>query len=174
MKMKMKMNKFIKMFNESQGDECSFEDFKKIMLFDILDDFDFEYSFNDEGDFFECYIDMGGLEKYELHDDIPDMNVDFLSYNRDEILPCFDDCEELNDGYLDSAIDSISDNIDELKELKSELNTIIKYQEDCQEVFRRLKKIKDRFEDFSNFSYSEIGFQQRELLISFVTNDRQL
>jgi hypothetical protein len=172
--MKMMKKFYINRFNESQGDECSFEDFKKIMLFDILDDFDFEYSFNDEGYFFECIIDMSGPEKYELHDDIPDMNVDFLSYNREEILPCFDAGEELNDEYLDSAIDSISDNIDELKELKSELNTIVKYQENCQDVFRRLKKIKDRFEDFSNFSYAEIGFQQGELLISFVTNDRQL
>ena len=104
------MKKFyINRFNESQGDECSFEDFKKIMLFDILDDFEFEYSFSDQGDFFECYIYMIGLDKYRLHDDIPEVSVDFLSYNREEILPCFDAGEELNDRHLDSAIESITE-----------------------------------------------------------------
>ena len=42
----MKMKTFNR-FNESMGDECSFEDFKNIM-FDIFDDFDFECDFREE------------------------------------------------------------------------------------------------------------------------------
>lgn len=166
----MKMKKFyINRFNESQGDECSFEDFKNIM-FDILDDFDFEYDFREEKTIksFECEIDMSGLDKYRLHDDIPSLNIDFLDWDGDQILPGFDEGYEINEEILDSAIDSIYFNINSLKELQSELESIIKYQEECQKVFKRLKKIGYRFEDFLNFDYCEIGFQRGIFLITFV------
>jgi hypothetical protein len=155
-------------FNESMGDECSFEDFKNIM-FDIFDDFDFECDFREEKSIksFECEIDMCGLDKYRLHDDIPSLNIDFLDWHGDQTLPGFDNGYEINEEILDSAIDSIDSNIDSLKELQSELESIIKYQEECKEVFERLKKIRYRFEDFSNFDYCEIGFERGIFLITF-------
>ena len=74
---------------------------------------------------------------------------------------------KINEEILDSAIDSIDGNIGSLKELQSELESIIKYQEECKEVFERLKKISYRFEDFSNFDYCEIGFERGIFLITF-------
>jgi hypothetical protein len=65
--------KHLRKFNEASTSECSFEDFKDIMI-DMLDDFNFEYEFNDysEEDFFyDCQIYLSGKEDYELHDDIP-------------------------------------------------------------------------------------------------------
>lgn len=58
--------KHLRKYNEAFGQECSFEDFKDIML-DILDDLNFNYDFNDysnqnldsgspSNSFYDCWI----------------------------------------------------------------------------------------------------------------------
>ena len=76
--------KHLRKFNEAYGDECSFEDFKDIML-DILDDFNFNYDFKDYSvgtstDFYDCWIYLTGKEEYKIHDDVPSMNINFLGF----------------------------------------------------------------------------------------------
>lgn len=161
--------KYLRKFNESTGGECTFEDFKDIML-DLLDEFNFNYDFHDyssvdDGQFYDCWIYIEGKEEYALHDDIPSMNINFIG--EDQKLPPKDGTEEMNNAGLDECVSSISGNIEDLHKLKDNLSEIIKYQESCKKLFESLKLINDRFLKFSNCIHCGIGFSEGELRITF-------
>jgi len=159
--------KHLRKYNEAFGQECSFEDFKDIML-DILDDFNFEYEFHDyskdENLFYDCLIDLSGKEEYALHDDIPSMNINFLGWREDH--------EITNDG-INDCVTSINDNIERLEELKKNLASIIKYQKDCSKVFELIKVVNKRLKIFSNCYHCAIGFNDGELRITFEIKDEE-
>ena len=159
--------KHLRKFNEASTSECSFEDFKDIMI-DMLDDFNFEYKFNDysEEDFFyDCQIYLSGKEDYELHDDIPPMNINFLG--EDQSLPPTDGTEEITNDIINTFVTSIDDNISDLETLKNNLDSIIKYQKECSKVFELIKVVNNRLKPFSNCEHCEIGFTDGELRITF-------
>jgi len=161
--------KHLRKYNESFGQECSFEDFKDIML-DILDDFTFDYHFNDyseEENTYDCYIYLTGKEEYELDDDVPSMNINFLGYNGDQNLPPVGDPQEISNDGINECMNSIGGNISDLEALKNNLDSIIKYQKDCSKLFESIKIINSRFRIFSNCEHCAIGFNSGELRISF-------
>jgi len=163
--------KHLRKFNESESGECSFEDFKDIML-DLLDEFNFNYDFHDyssveDGQFYDCWIYIEGKEEYAIQDDIPSMNINFLGFREDQTLPPTDDPEEMNNGGLDECVSSITGNIESLYELRDNLAEIIKYQEDCKKLFESLKIINTRLLTFSNCVHCGIGFNDGELRITF-------
>jgi hypothetical protein len=173
--------KHLRKYNESFGQECSFEDFKDIML-DILDDFNFEYEFHDyskdENPFnlmkgYDCLIDLSGKEEYALHDDIPSMNINFLGWREDQTLPPTDDPEEITNDGINDCVTSINDNIERLEELKKNLASIIKYQKDCSKVFELIKVVNNRLKNFSNCYHCAIGFNDGELRITFEIKDEE-
>jgi hypothetical protein len=161
--------KHLRKFNEASTSECSFEDFKDIMI-DMLDDFNFEYEFHDysEEDFFyDCQIYLNGKEEYELHDEIPSMNINFLGFREDETLPPTNDPEEITNDIINTCVTSINDNISDLETLKNNLDSIIKYQKECSKLFEYVKVINDRLKPFSNCENCAIGFNNGELRITF-------
>jgi hypothetical protein len=157
--------KHLRKFNEASTSECSFEDFKDIMI-DMLDDFNFEYEFHDyseEG--YDCQIYLSGKEEYEVHDDIPPMNINFLA--EDYSLPTTDNPEEITNDVIDKCVTSINDNISDLETLKNNLDSIIKYQKECSKLFEYVKVINDRLKPFSNCENCGIGFSDGELRVTF-------
>lgn len=168
--------KHLRKYNEAFGQECSFEDFKDIML-DILDDFTFDYDFNDyseeENPFYDCYIYLTGKEEYQIHDDIPSMNINFLGFREDQTLPPTDDPEEITNDGLTDCIESIDSNISELETLKNNLDEIIKYQKNCSKIFESLKVVNNRMRGFSNCYHCAIGFNEGELRITFEIKDEE-
>lgn len=166
--------KHLRKYNESLGQECSFEDFKDIML-DILDEFNFEYEFHDysEDNFYDCYIYVEGKEEYQIHDDIPSMNINFLGFREDQTLPPTDDPEEITNDGINDCITSINDNIEDLETLKNNLDYIIKYQKECSKLFESIKIINKRLLGFSNCEHCAIGFNDGELRITFEIKDEE-
>lgn len=168
--------KHLRKYNESLGQECSFEDFKDIML-DILDDLNFNYDFNDyseeENPFYDCYIYVEGKEEYQIHDDIPSMNINFLGFREDQTLPPTDDPEEITNDGINDCITSINDNIEDLETLKNNLDDIIKYQKECSKLFESIKIINKRLLGFSNCEHCAIGFNDGELRITFEIKDEE-
>ena len=168
--------KHLRKYNEAFGQECSFEDFKDIML-DILDDLNFNYDFNDyseeENPFYDCYIYVEGKEEYQIHDDIPSMNINFLGFRGDQTLPPTDAPEEITNDGINDCITSINDNIGDLEILKNNLDDIIKYQKECSKLFESIKIVNTRLKGFSNCFHCEIGFNEGELRITFEIKDEE-
>lgn len=168
--------KHIRKYNEAFGQECSFEDFKDIMI-DILDDLNFNYDFNDyseeENPFYDCYIYVEGKEEYQIHDDIPSMNINFLGFRGDQTLPPTDAPEEITNDGINDCITSINDNIGDLEILKNNLDDIIKYQKECSKLFESIKIVNTRLKGFSNCFHCEIGFNEGELRITFEIKDEE-
>lgn len=166
--------KHLRKYNEAFGQECSFEDFKDIML-DILDDLNFNYEFKDYTDtsFYDCTIYVEGKEEYQLHDDIPPMNINFLDFRQDGLLPPYDGPEEITNNGIDDCIESINQNLSELETLKNNLDSIIKYQKDCSKLFESIKTINKRLLGFSNCEHCAIGFNEGELRITFEIKDEE-
>jgi len=166
--------KHLRKYNEAYGDECSFEDFKDIML-DILDEFSFEYDFHnyseEENPFYDCWIYLSGKEEYALHDDIPSMNINFLGFREDQTLPPTDGPEEITNDGINDCVTSINDNIEGLEELKNNLDDIIKYQKNCSKVFELIKVANNRLKNFSNCYHCAIGFNDGELRMTFEIKD---
>ena len=168
--------KHLRKYNEAFGQECSFEDFKDIML-DILDDFNFNYDFgnysDEENPFYDCYIYVEGKEEYQIHDDIPSMNINFLGFREDQTLPPTDAPEEITNDGINDCITSINDNIGDLEKLKNNLDDIIKYQKECSKLFESIKIVNTRLKGFSNCFHCEIGFNEGELRITFEIKDEE-
>lgn len=168
--------KHLRKYNEAFGQECSFEDFKDIMI-DILDDLNFNYDFNDyseeENPFYDCYIYVEGKEEYQIHDDIPSMNINFLGFRGDQTLPPTDAPEEITNDGINDCIISINDNIGDLEILKNNLDDIIKYQKECSKLFESIKIVNTRLKGFSNCFHCEIGFNEGELRITFEIKDEE-
>lgn len=168
--------KHLRKYNEAFGQECSFEDFKDIMI-DILDDLNFNYDFNDyseeENPFYDCYIYVEGKEEYQIHDDIPSMNINFLGFRGDQTLPPTDAPEEITNDGINDCITSINDNIGDLEILKNNLDDIIKYQKECSKLFESIKIVNTRLKGFSNCFHCEIGFNEGELRITFEIKDEE-
>jgi len=168
--------KHLRKYNEAFGQECSFEDFKDIMI-DILDDLNFNYDFNDyseeENPFYDCYIYVEGKEEYQIHDDIPSMNLNFLGFRGDQTLPPTDAPEEITNDGINDCITSINDNIGDLEILKNNLDDIIKYQKECSKLFESIKIVNTRLKGFSNCFHCEIGFNEGELRITFEIKDEE-
>lgn len=168
--------KHLRKYNEAFGQECSFEDFKDIML-DILDDLNFNYDFgnysDEENPFYDCYIYVEGKEEYQIHDDIPSMNINFLGFREDQTLPPTDAPEEITNDGINDCITSINDNIGDLEILKNNLDDIIKYQKECSKLFESIKIVNTRLKGFSNCFHCEIGFNEGELRITFEIKDEE-
>lgn len=165
--------KYLKKFNENSSGECSFDDFKDLML-DILDNFDFRYNFSDfsseeNGFFYDCLIFIDG--PFNNQEEVPYMNLDFIGYDVDNILPTTDSTMEITDKMLDDCIETISDNIDDINHLKSNIDIVIKNHENCISLFKMIKNLPSRFETFSNFKGTEIGYLQSEIRITFEMGD---
>jgi hypothetical protein len=157
--------KHLRKFNEAYTSECLFEDFKDIMI-DMLDDFNFEYEFKDHSEeyfFYDCQIYLHGKEEYELHDDIPSMNINFLEFREDyhQLMV------QITNDIINTCVTSINHNISDLETLKNNLDSIIRYQKECSKLFEYLKVINDRLKRFSNCEHCEIGFSGGELRITF-------
>jgi len=171
--------KYLKRFNESkEGPELSFEDFKSIMQ-DIVDQFDFEYDFHDyskdeEGEnwdgyegFYDVWIYMTYKEGYEIHDDIPHMNLDFLDYTN-QILSPIDEPETIDDAKFEEIFGYLDGNREDLEEVKNDLDDIIERNKKAKLVFQILKdKIIPRLSHFSNFESCSVGFEGGDLRITF-------
>lgn len=143
-------------------------------MLSILDDFNFDYNFNDYTDTsFYCTIYVQGKEEYEIHDDVPSMNINFLDFEEDNLLPPYEAPEEITNDGIDDCIDSINYNIDELNKLKNNLDEIIKHQKDCSKLFESIKLISNKFNKFSNCKYCAIGFNHGNLRITFEIKDEE-
>ena len=168
--------KYLKRFNEAkQGPEMTFDDFKSVMA-DLVDEFDFEYEFHDysedkDDNFYDAWIYMTYKEGYELHDDIPYMNLDFLD-NRNSHLSDTDSPEPIEDEEFEEIFELIDGNKSELERVKNDLDDIIERNKQTKLVFEILKdKIIPRFNHFSNFKECGIGFSSGELRITFDIDD---
>lgn len=162
--------KWIKPFNESFGGECSFEDFKDIIE-DVLDDFDFDYSFQEyiEGNqgnvpnpFYECIINIEPT-KYDLDDDVPPLHMRFLN----DFLPHTRKPKNVTDEMIDIAVSDANSNITDLITLKNDLDDVIKYQTNCVKLIETMKGITKRLRGFSNCRSCNIGFDGDEMCIIF-------
>ena len=165
--------KYIKEFNESNdGPELSFDDFKNIML-DLADQFEFEYDFHDysndpDNPFYDFWIYMTVKEGYELHDDIPDMNFDYLNWDTNQLISPESEPEELNNQQFTEIIGYIDGNRDDLESLKNDLDNIIERNKKAKLVFEIVRdKIIPRFKKFSNLYQCGIGFNSGDLRITF-------
>ena len=163
--------KYIKRFNESKNGELSFDDFKNIM-FDLVDQFNFEYEFNDYSDedkFYDCWIYMPIKEGYEIQDNIPYMNFDYLS----EPIPTTDEPNDISNNF-EEIFEYIDGNKEDLENLKSDIDDIIEANKKTKLVFEILKdKIIPRFNNFSNFIECGVGHNSGELRITFEINDEK-
>lgn len=163
--------KHLKKFNEDYSNECSFEDFKDILL-DVLDEFNFEYDFknysmNLDGAFYDCWIYLRSKPEYDSQHNIPSLNIEFLQYNENGLLPPTSSPEEITNNGLDDCVNSIEYNREKLETLKNNLDELIKFQKDCSKLFESLKSLVVRFRKFDNCDYPAIGFQEEKLRITF-------
>ncbi len=164
--------RYIRKFNESNQSEITFNEFKQIM-FEILDDFEFEYKFNDfsnsEGPpFYDCWITVNLLEEYAISDDQPNLNFDYLGYQYD-ILPPVEEMENIND-IFEKVDDAIKSQVSDLYALKNNLDSVIKSNEDMKNIFKLIQtRVLPRFEEYDNFLQSDIGFDSTnaEIRITF-------
>ena len=175
--------KYLKRFNEAkQGPEMTFDDFKSVMA-DLVDEFDFEYEFHDYSEdkasiapewihrddndnFYDVWIYMTYKEGYELHEDIPYMNLEFLDI-RD-----IDSPGPIEDEGFEEIFELIDGNKSELERVKNDLDDIIERNKKTKQVFEILKdKIIPRFNHFANFKECGIGFNSGELRITFDIDD---
>jgi len=156
--------KFLKKFNESDNqDELSFDDFKDI-LDDLVDNFKYEYSYEDRSDdlYYLCNIEFLEKEGYENHDDIPDMNLKYL-----------EDCELLKgDPFIEKEFEDIynviNNNISDLEKVKNDLDDIINISKNVKSVFKQLENISKRFSKFSNVESFNLEFYVTTLTINVV------
>lgn len=160
--------KHLRKFYESNGEDCTFKDFKNIM-FEILDDFNFEYKFNDyssddEWDhFFDCEIYI--LKSFEYYDklEMPNLNnIDYIDLNYSEYP---DDLDRLDINEVKRSIDK---NISEIEKIVRESDYIIKYHKNIKSLLERLHKdLIPIFKNYHNFDSCEIGKDEEMLRIIF-------
>lgn len=164
--------KHLRKFYESNGEDCTFKDFKNIM-FDILDDFNFEYQFNDyssdEWDpFFNCQIYI--LRNFEYYDklEMPNLNnIDYIDLSHS------DEPENLEELDFEETSRAIDKNISEIEKIVRESNEIIQYHKNIKSLLERLHKdLIPRFENYYNFDSCVIGKDDEYLRICFnIKND---
>ena len=159
--------KFLKKFNESDNqNELSFDDFKNI-LDDLVDEFDYEYKYEDFSDdlYYQCTIEFLEKEGYENHDDIPDMNLKYLE-------DTFRERELIGDPFLEKdfedVFNAINNNISDLEKVKNDLDDIININKNIKSVFKQLENISKRFSKFSNFESCNLEFYGTTLTIMFI------
>lgn len=173
----MVIMKHLKRINELNGRDCSFEDFKDIML-SILDDYKFDYEFKDYSDemgspYYDCYIDLDGISGYSNPDDIPYMNVNFLDYNVDSILPVDSGYEnKVTDLMMTQCVEAIDANISDIEKMQRDLNQILKFQHDCKRLFEDFKQLDPRFSQFDNHEFTAIVFNKGELNVFFEMREK--
>jgi len=163
--------KHLRKFYESNGEDCTFKDFKNIM-FEILDDFDFEYQFNDYSSdewetSFNCQIYI--LRNFEYEDTLYSNinNIDYIDlWHSDEP----ENLEELDFEETSRAIDK---NISEIEKIKREVKEIIQYHKNIKSLLERLHKdLIPRFENYYNFDSCVIEKDDENLTIYFnIKND---
>jgi hypothetical protein len=158
--------KHLRKFYESNGDECSFKDFKNIM-FEILDDFNFEYEFNDyssdEDAFFDCQIYI--LRNFDYYDklEMPNLNnIDYIDIYH------FEEPDNIDDIDFEETSRAIDENISEIEKIVRESNEIIQYHKNIKSLLERLNKdLIPRFENYYNFESCVIGKDDENLRICF-------
>lgn len=165
--------KYLRKFNESISGDLDFETFKEIM-FELSDYFSCtfnDYSKSEKGltqseGFYDCCMIIPSNNKYQLHDDIPYLNFDYL---QEEIIRPLDDPDDIQNLFENDIIfEAIDSQSDELSDLKANLDDIIDKNNKLKEVFKNIKEhILPRFEAFSNFLQSDIGFDGESLRITF-------
>lgn len=147
----MKKLIYLKKYNESVSeDECDFETFKEIM-YDISDHYHCEfidYS-NEESPFYDCKII---LSEYP---DVYEVSSAFGS-NLEEVA--FYDGPE--DFYIvkNKLREKINQNIETLKDLKSQIDSGIRYNEKISNIVKIIEEeVIERLQTFKNFEELSIG-----------------
>lgn len=160
--------KHLRKFYESNGEECTFKDFKNIM-FDILDDFNFEYQFNDYSSdkwdpFFDCQIYI--LKNSEYYDKYEMPNLNNIEYID---LRHFDEPDDLSRLDINDIKITINENISKIEKIVTESDEIIKYHKNIKSLLERLANdLIPRFEKYDNFDSCEIGKNDEFLRICFL------
>lgn len=155
--------KHLRKFYESNDEECTFKDFKNIM-FEILDDFNFEYVFEDNSSdsddpLFVCQIYI--LRNYEYSDKLEMPNLNNIDYI--DLYDC--QLEELD---INEVRVKIDENISEIEKIVRESDEIIKYHKNIKNLLERLHKdLIPRFENYNNFDSCNIGNDDENLQIIF-------
>jgi hypothetical protein len=155
--------KYIKKFklNESLG-FCDFETFCDIML-EITDYVDHSYQDHSSSDgFYECNLYFRDLEDfYALNDD-----ATFLEFLN--VYGTIDDPSRLSGYYIDSIKEDLDSNLKKLIEFKSDLDKAINNRTKVKSIIDSLEKfIIPRFNEFSNFSELQIGFDVTSICLLF-------
>ena len=164
--------KYLKKFNESTSGEMDFDTFKEIM-YDLSDFFECEFKdhsgVDDDPDyngFYDCWIKIPFLEEYSINDDAPFFNFDYLDYSND-IIPPFDDLDNINTIFEnDKVYEAIQSQEDKLYKLKNDLDKIIENNAKIKNVFKIIQEhILPRFDTFSNFLQSDVGFDNANCVL---------
>lgn len=157
----------IRKFNESNINELGFDDFKEIILI-ILDDYNYHYSFidcsvqDDDFKYYDCKIEIYCPANYSY------LSLDFISDNG--LLPPLEEPQDIKD-YFESSMDEISSNLKELEILKSNLDIIINTQKDLFKIINDVYNIAiPRFEKYDEFLSCNIGYDDRQLRITYEIN----
>jgi len=171
--------KYLKKFNESTSGEMDFETFKEIM-FDLSDFFECDFKDHSEdvhaispgirdpdyNGFYDCWINIPFLEEYSINDDAPFFNFDYLDYTND-VIPPFEELDNINTIFEnDKVYDAIQTQEDKLYKLKNDLDRIIENNAKIKNVFKIIQEhILPRFDQFSNFLQSDIGFDNTNCIL---------
>lgn len=163
----------VKKFNESNIDNCTFEEFKDLFT-DALDPFDFLYDFKDYSspnkglspsstylEYYACdiYLDFDEDSQYSI-------NLDFLEET--DVLPDIEDYVECDSGDLGRCLVEIDNNINRLEELKFELVNIINKQIQFKKLIGYIdNELRKRFQSYPNFKEMTIGKKKNDVRITF-------
>ncbi len=152
---------FLKKFNESSNEDCSFETFKDIML-DLSDEFD--CSFNNlidyEEPFYECLLTLP-----QIDNDVDEEGTYFTCRYLEGNLPRYEEPGNIDYNLVKDSINTQNEN---LINLKNNIDSVISNNNKIKNIFDTLENmIIPRFQSFSNFQMCTIGFDVDLIRICF-------
>lgn len=168
--------KHIKRYNETTVNDLTFNEFRDILNFEIVDELNYECQFNDysndESPFFDCVIFLNAPEDYILHDDIPHVSLNYLSgdgdWSQQPTLPPFDGLEAIDSEVFNLAKEDIDDNISELERLKVVVDKMIEVDKKMKILLNKIQLFIPQLKKYPNCDDVLIGFDVSEgLRISF-------
>ncbi len=155
---------YLKKFNESLSDECSFETFKEI-LYDLSDDYECEFhDYSNESDsFYDCLMAIPKSIEIEASYDI--LKDVVSSYEDPHIIENFD-----------GAIDEIIGDTSKMQSVKNEIDDIIDRNKKLEQIFITLKEhVVPRLQSFSNCQQISFGYDEGDgvlrICFDLPTND---
>lgn len=160
----------VKKFNESNIDNCTFEEFKDLLT-DTLDPYDFLYDFKDYSSPNKglspssTYLEYYACDIYlDFDEESIRLNLNFLEET--DVLPYIDDYDTNVD--LGNCLVEIDNNINRLEELKFNLVNIINRQIQFKKLIGDVdNELRNRFKIYPNFKSMTIGKDMNNVRITF-------